>query len=89
MFYKNLKAFTFYVRPQGYTQCILVRNTECKQNICFGLFTRKPTGRLQTKFIMSNNTVFAHFILCKLFQRCGALIASVLSLTEAHALFYH
>ncbi len=39
MFYEKGNAFIMFVRPWGYTQCVLVSNTECKHNFC--LFTRK------------------------------------------------
>lgn len=35
---RKKNAFNTFDGPQGYTQCILVSNTECKHD--FGLFTR-------------------------------------------------
>ncbi len=35
MFNEEENAFKMFARPQGYTQCALVRNTKCKQK--FGL----------------------------------------------------
>lgn len=40
MFYEKGNKFNMFVRPQCRTQCVLVRNTECKPNFC--VFTIKP-----------------------------------------------
>lgn len=42
MCYVEGKAFDRFVRPQGYTQCVLVRNTEYKQLLF--VYKRNPWG---------------------------------------------
>lgn len=35
MLHEEGNTFNMFVRPQGYTQCVLVCNTECKQPCLF------------------------------------------------------
>ncbi len=39
MFYVEGHTFNVLVRPEGFSQCVLVRNSRCKSDFC--LFTRK------------------------------------------------
>lgn len=38
MFYKIENALNTFIKPKGYTQFILVRNTKCKRNTQQGTF---------------------------------------------------
>lgn len=41
MFYEERNTLNTFVRPQRYTQCVKVNNTECKQNF---LYKNTPQG---------------------------------------------
>lgn len=58
MFYEESSAFSTFVRPQGYTQCVLLRNTEW-YIMC--VFVRKLH-----RVLLRNGCQFSYF-LCSLF----------------------
>ncbi len=54
-FYEGGNVFNVFVRPQGYTQCILLRNTDCKHNFC--LFAKKtPQGIIKERIENTSST---------------------------------